>query len=122
MLKLDYKGNTMTVNELSEISGIKPATIRSRLRKGYSVEQAVQISPIHDSVIHFCEVSWYQDWIDTPMCELYQLYYEYCINYDYEPLYIQNFSMQVMKMYPQLRVVSKRLDRDGKCMRVITER
>ena len=38
----EYEGQVYTINGLSELSGIQPATLRDRLRRGYSLEQAIR--------------------------------------------------------------------------------
>ena len=55
MRQYEYRGQPHTINQLSEMSGIAPATIRDRLRRGYSVEQAVRPIATNDSVEAFCE-------------------------------------------------------------------
>ena len=51
-------GKWYTPNALSEISGIPAHTIRDRIRRGYSVEEAVKPIATHDSVREFSESSW----------------------------------------------------------------
>ena len=116
----EYKGMIYTIDELALISGIEPATIRDRLRRGYSVEQAVQVTPIHDSVKGFCESSWYEDWIGTSTMSLHKIYWKWCISNGYTPLQQQGFTRQILKLYPQLKTVPTRYDTH--CCRVIRER
>ena len=40
--KLEYKGELLTLQELSELSGLPAVTIYNRVRKGWSVETAVE--------------------------------------------------------------------------------
>jgi hypothetical protein len=39
-VRYEYKGCTYSIKELSKVTGIKEGTIISRLRKGYSIEDA----------------------------------------------------------------------------------
>ena len=43
MAKYELRGKWYTPNELSEICGIPAHTIRDRLRRGYTVEEAVKL-------------------------------------------------------------------------------
>ena len=120
MLKLLYKDQIMTVNELSEISGIAPATIRDRLRRGFSVEEAVRESAVNDSVREFADASWWEDWIGHSTDYVYEIYFEWCFGNGYEPLQKQGFTRHIMSMYPNLKTVPSR--RNGGCCRVVRER
>lgn len=117
MIKLFYKGNQCTVKELSELSGITPATIRDRLRRGYSVEQAVRPSAIAESVEQFGEASWWEDWIDMTMNELHTIYWKWCVSNGYTPLQKQPFSRQLLQLFPVLKTIPSRVD--GRSCRVI---
>lgn len=118
MIRLEYKGLTYTVNELSEISGIPSATIRDRLRRGYSINDALSPQPIVDSVKKFCEGSWYEDWIGESTSYLYEIYWKWCIRNGYTPIQSKGFTRQVMKLYPNLKSVPTK-DKDGKYSRII---
>ena len=122
MLLLQYHGKHYTVEELSELSGIKPATIRDRLRRGYSVEESMQDIPTDDSIKAFTHASWWEDWLNMPISYLHKIYSDWCIENEYTPVNKQRFSMQLMRMYPNLKVTSKRVGRQYKCQRVIVER
>lgn len=98
-------GKSYTVNELSEISGILPHTIRDRLRRGYSIEEAVKTMAIQDSVREFSDSSWWEDWIGMSISDLYKIYWKWCVSHKYTPLHIQGFSRQLMSMYPMLKIV-----------------
>ncbi len=47
-----YRGETHTLGEWSEITGIKLATIWARLNKGWSTEDALTVNPNHSNVAH----------------------------------------------------------------------
>ena len=100
------------------MSGIPAATIRDRLRRGYSVEEAISPQPTFDSVKQFCEVSWYEDWIGMSTSNLYHIYWEWCIRNEYTPIHSKGFTRHVMKLYPNLKVIPTK-DRDGKYHRII---
>lgn len=116
----EYKGIPHTVKELSEISGIAPATIRDRIRRGYSVEQAVKMTAANDSVEQFCEASSWNDWLGMPMSDLHKIYYKWCISNGYTPLGVQGLSRHIMSLYPWLKTVPTR--RGNKCFRIIRKR
>lgn len=121
MKKYEYNNHFYTVKELSEMSGIPPHTIRDRLRRGYSVDEAVKDIPLHDSVVEFAEASWYEDWIGMTTSYLYKIYWEWSVSFGYTPLHHQCFTRQLLSMYPNLKIVPTKY-KDGTCHRVIRER
>lgn len=120
MIRLTYKDSVYTIQELSEMSGIEPATLRNRLRRGYTAEEAVRPIPIADSVKEFCEASYWHDWIGHSTAELYEVYWRWCRAYLYTPLNIKAFTRQIMGIYPNLKTVPTKKD-TGSC-RIIRER
>ena len=115
-----YKDKVVTIKELSEISGIAPPTLRDRLRRGYSVEQAIRTQPLDDSVVEFSESSWYGDWIGMSTSYLHEIYFKWCISNGHTPINIKGFTRQIMQMHPNLKTVPTR--RKHECHRVIRER
>lgn len=123
MERYEYKGNWYTVNELSELSGINQATIRARLRRGYSVDGAIKITPIMESVERFSEASWWEDWVGMSTSDLYKIYWKWCISRGYttfQIVKIQTFSKQIFQLYPNLKTIPTK--RDNKSFRVIREK
>ena len=120
MHRYAYQGRMLTINELSEMSGIRHHTLRDRLRRGYTVEQAVRPSPLHESVTQFCDASHWKDWIGEPIHEVYEVYWKWCVNHQYQPVAKQGFSRQLKTIYPQLKTVPTK--RFGGCDRVIRVR
>lgn len=119
-MRYEYKGSWYTPNELSNMSGIAAHTIRDRLRRGYTVEEAVKLSPVHECVKAFCDASWYEDWFGMSINDLYEIFWKWCISNGYEPIQKQGFSRQLFTIYPQLKTVPTK---DGdKSLRVIRER
>lgn len=121
-MKYEYNGSWYTPNELSKLSGVDAHTIRDRLRRGYSVEEAVKVLPVHNSVKAFCDASWYQDWIGMSINELYEIFFRWCISEGYEYIEVtkQGFSRQLFTIYPNLKTVPTR--RGDRCYRIIRER
>lgn len=105
MAKYELKGSWYTPSELSELSGIPQQTIRDRLRRGYSVEEAVKTVATHPSVMEFCEASYWGDWVGLPIDGLFKIYWRWSVSHGYTPLQVQGFSRQIMKMYPMLKTV-----------------
>lgn len=120
MLKCIYNGQMYTIKELSKMSGIEEHTIRDRLRRGYTISQAIQVSPIDTSVIEFNNASYYKDWIGMSTTYLYKIYWEWCVSHGYTPTTQYKFTRQLLRMYPNLKTVATR--RPSGCMRVIRER
>lgn len=117
MARYELNGNWYTPNELSEISGIPAHTIRDRLRRGYSVEEAVKLVATQDSVKEFTESSWYEDWIGMSMNDLHEIYWKWCVSHGYTPIQKQGFSRQLLGMYPMLKTVPTK--KGDKCFRII---
>lgn len=116
-MRYEYKGSWYTPNQLSEMSGIPAHTIRDRLRRGYSIEEAIKVVATQDSVKDFCAASLWEDWVGMPMNDLYKIYWRWSISQGYSPLQIQGFSRQLMGMYPMLKTVPTK--RGDKCVRII---
>lgn len=120
MAKYEFKGGWYTPNELSEMSGIPAHTIRDRLRRGYSIEEAITEVPTQTSVKEFCDASLWEDWIGMSVSDLYEIYWGWCIRNGYTSLQKQGFSRQIMNIYPMLKTVPTK--KDGKCYRIIRMR
>lgn len=120
MILYEYKGNQYSVNELSEMSGISAATIRSRLRKGYSVVESMKMVATDESIIGFSDASWWEDFIGMTINDLHKIYLGWCVSNGYTPLQIQNFSRQLFQMYPNLKSIPNKVG--NKTCRVIRER
>ena len=116
----EYRGQPYTIKQLSEKSGIAEATIRDRLRRGYSVEQAVRPVATNDSVEAFCEASSWEDWIGMPINDLHTIYFKWCISKEYKPMTKQGFSRHLFSLNPQLKTIP--LKRVGKCYRIIRKK
>lgn len=105
MQRYAYRGQLLTIKELSEMSGVQAHTLRDRLRRGFTVEQAVRPTPVHESVEQFCEHSWYPDWIGMSINDLYEIYWRWCNSNGYTATTKQGFSRQINTIYPQLKTV-----------------
>ena len=108
MSKYEYKGTLYSVKELCEISGIKEATIRHRLRQGYSVNEAIKVVATNESVKEFCDASYWGDWIGMLINDLYKIYWKWSVSNGYTPLQKQGFSRQLFGLYPNLKSVPNR--------------
>ena len=117
MSKYEFRGKLYTIRELSELSGIAPATIRDRLRRGYPVEQAARPVATNESVEQFSEASWWEDWVAMSISDLHAIYWKWCVSNGYTPLPKQPFSRQLLRLYPQLRTIP--IYQGGKYQRVI---
>mgnify|MGYP003291541627 CR=1 FL=1 len=120
MAKYELNGHWYTPNELSEISGIAAPTIRDRLRRGYTVEEAIKMVAVSSSVEEFSEASWWKDWIGMATSDLHKIYKEWCVQNGYTPLTKQGFSRQLFKMFPNLKTVPTRLE--DRSVRIIREK
>lgn len=105
MAKYEYKGGWYSPNELSAMSGIPAHTIRDRLRRGFSIEEAIKPVATKDSVKDFCAASCYEDWIGMSINDLHEIYWKWCIRTGYKPSSKQGFSRQIIGMYPMLKII-----------------
>lgn len=119
-MKYQVNGNWYTVNELSEMSGLKAHTIRDRLRRGFSVEEAIKVIATHDSVREFTAASHWEDWVGMSISDLYEIYWKWCVSNGYTPLTKQGFSRQVFGMYPMLKIIPTKIGEH--CYRIIRMR
>lgn len=117
MAKYCLNGKWYTTAELSELSGIAPHTLRDRLRRGYSIEQAVRPALTDISVEQFSEASWWEDWLGMSINDIHTIYWKWCISHEYTPLPKQSFSRHLMHLYPQLKSTPNRTNEGS--MRVI---
>lgn len=117
LARYEFRGHWYTPSELSEMSGIPAHTIRDRLRRGYSVEEAVKVTAVQDSVKEFSDASLWEDWLGVPISDLFKIYWRWCIQHGYTPIQKQGFSRQIMSMYPMLKTVPTK--RGDKCYRII---
>lgn len=105
-MRLAYRGEVCTINQLSEMSGIAPATIRDRIRRGYTVEEAVKDAITHDSVREFDAASHWEDWIGMSTSELHEIYWRWCVSNGYTPLQSRGFTRHLVKIHPIFKVIS----------------
>ena len=117
MNKYELNGSWYEIKELAEMSGIAAHTIRDRLRRGYTIEEAVKVAPIHDSVREFAESSWWEDWLGMSIDALYEIFWKWCISNGYTVIPKQGFSRQLFSMYPNLKTVPTK--RSGGSLRII---
>lgn len=117
MKHYELNGSWYTISELSDMSGIKAHTLRDRLRRGYSIEEAIKALPTDEGVLAFNEASWWEDWIGKPVDYVYDLYWNWCVARNYTPLSKQGFSRHIFKLYPMLKTVPTK--QGNKCHRII---
>lgn len=106
--RYELNGKWYTIKELSDISGLLAHTIRDRLRRGYTVEEAIKIMATDDSIKEFCEASYYLDWIGMPISDLYEIYWKWCVSYGYTPTSKQKFSRHLLQILPMMKTVPTR--------------
>lgn len=110
MARHEFNGSWYTPNELSEMSGIPAHTIRDRLRRGYTVEEAIKTVATTVSVKEFCDASHWEDWLGMSINDLYEIFWKWCVSHGYTPLSKQGFSRQLMLKHPMLKTVPTKMD------------
>jgi hypothetical protein len=121
-MRYEIDGAWYTPDELADMSGIAAHTIRDRLRRGFSIEEAIKVIPVRDSVRAFCDASYYKDWIGMSINALYEIYFKWCISQGYEYIEVskQGFSRQLFSIYPNLKTVPTKCGEQSH--RIIRER
>lgn len=117
MNRYELNGSWYEIKDLVEMSGIAAHTLRDRLRRGYTVEEAVKVTPIHDCVREFTDASWWEDWIGMSIDALYEIFWKWCISNGYSVMSKIAFSRQLFSLYPQLKTVPTK--RSGGALRII---
>jgi phage/plasmid-associated DNA primase len=84
---------------------VLPHTLRDRLRRGYTVEQAVRPYPVHDSVEQFYEASCVTDWVGMSINDLYEIYWKWSVSHGFTPTTKQGFGRQLKSMNPAIKTV-----------------
>lgn len=106
----EYRGQMYNARELSDLCGVNYKTLVDRLRRGYSVEEAVADQPrVPDSVIEFELASHPPDWDGMVNEELYRIYHEWCVNNDYVPENSIHFTRSIKRLLPNIRIVPTRI-------------
>ena len=112
-----YKDNVYNIKELSEMSGIKYTTLAERLKRGYTVEEAVSANTkIPESVIQFDHHSDYTDWDGLTSDKLYENYMMWCLKYTMPIESKVHFTRCVKRLHPNIRFVPTRLKVLGNVM------
>lgn len=109
-----YKGQTYSVKELADLSGIKYTTLCERLKRGYTVDEAVSDNTrIPESVREFVDHSDEHDWDGLTNEKLHAIYWKWCKNNEYTPESIVHFIRCVRQLIPNMRVVTSRVKENG---------
>lgn len=78
MIKYEYEGNYYTIKQLSEMCSVEEATLRYRIKAGYTVKQAMSDIPIKNSIKRFVDGSDWHDWLDQTTTTVYNSYFDWC--------------------------------------------
>lgn len=112
-----YKDELYSGKELAAKCGIKYTTFMERIKRGYTVEEAVQTDyKIPDSIKAFDDASNYFDWNGMTNAELYDIYRKWCMKEDHKyPVESDvHFGRSIRLLHPNIRIVPTRLKRlDG---------
>lgn len=116
MRHFNYNGQTFTLRELSEFTGIKYTTLSERLKRGYTLEEAIADGcKVPESITEFVNASYPKDWHGLENSELYQIYSKWCSNNGYQKEAMIHFMRMLKRVVPNLRIVQTRVSYyDGK--------
>lgn len=114
MKRFLYKGKLYNLRQLSEVSGIKYSTLAERIKRGYTVEEAVSWDlRVPTSVLEFDSGADYRDWHGVRMSDLYQSYWQWCLTNGHRPESNAHFSRNIRRLHPNIRVVPTRVKSYG---------
>lgn len=115
MKQVLYNNQLFNLKELSEFTGIKYTTLSERLKRGYSVEEAItEKSRIPESIEQFVQASYPKDWDGMTNEELYKIYFNWCVRNEHYAESNVHFTRCLKRIVPNLRTVPTRLKRyDG---------
>lgn len=109
-----YNDQVFTGKQLAEFTGVSYTTLMERIKRGYTVEEAVESAQkIPESIQAFTEASDYHDWAGLVNSELYKIYRDWCARNDQEPESSVHFTRCIKRIYPNIRIVPTRLNRYG---------
>lgn len=110
----EYRNQLLTMRELADLTGVNYTTLVERLKRGYTVEEAVADEQrVPESVHEFVDASYPPDWDGLVNEELYKTYTQWCDRNDYEAESNVHFTRCIKRLIPTLRVVPTRLKRYG---------
>lgn len=114
MKKLLYKGNLYTGKELADFTGVKYTTLMERLRRGYTVEEAVaDESRIPASVQAFVDEYDVMSLNGQTCKEVFNTYRCFCVIHHLIPETQVHFGKSIKRLLPNFRMVPTRVVRDG---------
>lgn len=114
MKKIFYDGQWFNLSELAEYSGIKYTTLCNRLRRGYTVEDAVHSDArVPDSVKEFMLASHPPDWDGMNNEELYKIYFNWCMKNGFTKESKIYFLRSLRQLLPSMRIVTTRVKEYG---------
>lgn len=110
MILYEYKGEARTAKGLCDEFGISYQTFKTRIKKGYSVEQALGLkSCIDDSIFAFVSGSDPKSWNGLTMIQLFDKYSKWCIKKGYTAVTKSKFTHSIRSLVPTLETKVKRI-------------
>lgn len=114
MKKLLYDSRLFNLRELSEFCGVNYTTLCNRLRRGYSIEEAVAYDQrVPASVSRFLYESHPPDWDGMTNEAVYKIYFNWCIKNNYPIESKIHFIRTLKQCLPNMRVVTTRIKNNG---------
>lgn len=110
MKTLLYKDQIYNARELADLTGVKYTTLIERLKRGYTVEEAVEYNArIPESIMEFDAASDLQDWDGITTDDLYSIYWKWCNNNHLPKESKVHFVRSIKKLHPEIRVAPARV-------------
>lgn len=110
-----YNGQLYSGKELAELSGVKYTTLMERIKRGYSVEEAIADGTrVPESILVFCDEYDPADWNGLENGQLYMTYRAWCIENNYIPETQVHFSRSLKRQLGErYHIVPTRVTTDG---------
>lgn len=110
MILYEYKGEARTAKGLCDDFGVPYQTFKTRIKKGYSVEQALGLkSRVDESISAFVSDSDIKSWDGLTMMQLFDKYSKWCIKKGYSSVTKSKFTHSIRELVPNLETKVKRI-------------
>lgn len=110
MILFEYNGQARTAKGLCDEFGVPYQTFKTRIKKGYTVEQALGLkSRVDDSMISFVSDSDVKSWDGLTMMQLFDKYSKWCIKKGYTAVSKSKFTHNIRSLVPTLETKVKRI-------------
>lgn len=110
MILYEYNGEARTAKGLCDEFGIPYQTFKTRIKKGWTVQQALGLEQrVDDSMDAFVKDSDVGTWAGLTMMQLFDKYSKWCIKKGYTAVTKSKFTHSIRTLVPNLETKVKRM-------------